>query len=138
MSEAAESLAKNLTDLWSRPENRPTFTVDAPCKLTEFAGGRFHKKSFIGEESLYPYASYVGKKGNVIIKFQEPGRMAGHIEMSPGEAAMHLTGFKGYYNDLTTKLEDLLLEEHREIARAKEEAADTAARHAANPLFGSW
>lgn len=138
VSEAAESLAKNLTDLWSRPENRPTFTVDAPSKLTEYVGGRFHKKSFIGEEPLRPFGAYVGKKGNVILKFREPGFDSSHIEMSPGEAASHLAGFKDYYNELTTKLEDLLLEEHREIARAKEEAADTAARQAANPLFGSW
>lgn len=135
-----ERLAKNLTDWWGTPGGPGVFAINAPCKLTEYAAGRFHKKSYIGEEQLRPFEAYVGKKGDVIIKFREVDGDAAHrhIEMTVNEAITHLDWFKDYYVDLCNTLDDKRMAEHREIAAAKEEAADAAARHAANPLFGSW
>lgn len=139
MTTENETLAKNLSDLWGRPGHDRVFPVNAPVKLTECAAGRFHKKSYIGEEELRPFAAYVGKKGGVIIKLREvDGDAANHIEMTVNEACEHLEGFTNYYVETTTNMEDLLLQEYREVAKAKEEAAHIEARRAADPLFGSW
>jgi hypothetical protein len=135
-----EKLAGQLTELWQGKHALKAFSLDAPVKLTEYAAGRFHKKSYIGEEELYPIGAYVGKKGNVILKFKEVDADAAHshIEMAPGEATSHLAGFSVYYMDVLATLEDLLVQETREVAAAKEETADTEARRSTDPLFGSW
>jgi hypothetical protein len=136
---ANQGLAEKLTQLWTLPAHQREFPVNAPVKLTEsVAAGGFHKKSFIGEETMMPFGAYVGKRGGMILKFREEGFGSAHIEMTVSEAQNHLEGFTTYYFALIDNMEDLLTAEHREMAQAKEEAADMEARRASDPIFGSW
>lgn len=133
-----ERIAQFLTDEWNSPLGRAQFMVDAPVMLTICRDGKFRKGSFIGEEMLAPIGAYVGKKGGLILKMRQEGATGEHVELTLNEASSHLEGFSTYYAGMMGRIEDIQVAEAREIGAAKEATADMEARHAANPLFGSW
>lgn len=134
-----KELAEFLTKRWSNGLIR-SFEVNTPCKLTVWRGSRYATESFIGEEPLTPLAAYVGKKGEVILRFgfEDQARETNWVEMPVAHAKSYLDDFHECMRLWSDECSDLQMKAIREVGAAKEETADTDARRQEDPLFGSW
>lgn len=114
-----------------------SFLVSAPCRVTICRNGVFSSTALIGEEMLVIDHGYVGKSGQIILKFREhaPGT---HYEMRALEAVSLLDGFNVYLDILLAGLDEQDMKEAAESMKSLPSADEVRTKYKEDPLFGSW
>lgn len=120
--------------------NPVELTLNAPESLTVSIPGKgYSKASHLGGECFSAVSAYVGKRNNIIVRFEPRNVVAyAHMEMSTQDAIVKLNGFDEVARNcveggLIQRLADLSPEasKNSEMTALRDRLSD-------NPSFGSW
>lgn len=146
---SSEGLVKALNDIFAAESPRLVLNnaVQAPfgVRARGTSEYRYTTRSFLRDVGLWPVEAYIGRRGDVILRFtpevSDIGlREESVVELPLSKALVNVYGLGFYVDEATALVEERAMSLIAVEADDRENAAHTNATSKAseNPLFGSW